>query len=72
MGVIQLLSTIDGGHTPICNSCGVTLCWDILDEEYRDKQLFWDNWECRDCNPSAHGSRKRWVAQQPISTHNRR
>jgi hypothetical protein len=50
MGTAITASTIPGGVTPICNDCGVALCWDISDEEYAARPKFWDNWICRDCN----------------------
>lgn len=51
MGVTKIPSTLPGGLTPICNTCGVLLCWDISEEEYLDFKKFWDNWVCEDCNP---------------------
>lgn len=38
-----------GDLTPICNDCGVSLCWDISQEEYDSRPLFWDNWVCKNC-----------------------
>lgn len=38
--------------TPICNTCGITLCWDISEDEYDENPSFWDNWKCEDCNGS--------------------
>ena len=49
MGITILPSTIDGGYTPICNSCMITLCWDISEEEYQEEKWFWDNWTCKEC-----------------------
>lgn len=48
MGV--LFEPFLGGYTPICNSCGIKLCWDISEYEYEDNELFWDNWKCQQCN----------------------
>lgn len=56
MGVTINNSTLSGSYTPICNSCGVCLCWDISEYEYLEYKEFWDNWKCRDCNPKAKGS----------------
>lgn len=50
MGVHVTSSTIDDGLTPICNDCGVSLCWDISTEEYEENPAFWDSWICRVCN----------------------
>lgn len=60
MGVHTTKSTIPGGITPICNDCGVSLCWDIDLEEYNQYKVFWDNWSCRDCNPDNKGSYKKF------------
>lgn len=50
MGVHVHHGTMPEGKTPICNECGVSLCFDISDDEYSLNQTFWDNWICRDCN----------------------
>ena len=49
MGVIDS-TTFRDGKTPICNACGVWLCWDISNEEYAQAAPFWDSWVCEDCN----------------------
>jgi len=52
MGVIVLPSTIAGGFTPICNSCGVTAEYDISSTEYWKDVLSvkaWDRWLCNTC-----------------------
>ena len=49
MGITVLPSTMDGGYTPICNECGVALCWDITKIEYQDRPEFWEQWICKDC-----------------------
>lgn len=50
MGVHKHNGTMDGAVTPICNDCGVSLCWDISIEQYQEDSEFWDDWVCRDCN----------------------
>jgi hypothetical protein len=50
MGVHQHRGTMTGALTPICNHCGVSLCWDIATEEYEQDRAFWDGWACEDCN----------------------
>ena len=60
MGVVIKNSTLDGGVTPVCNSCGAHLCWDIAMVDYAKTKEFWDNWLCEDCNPKAVGSLTRW------------
>ncbi|NCX56010.1 MAG: hypothetical protein EBW87_02280 [Burkholderiaceae bacterium] len=50
MGITITTSTLPGGVTPICNECGISLCWDLSDCEYRERQAFWDSWVCKECN----------------------
>jgi hypothetical protein len=50
MAVVTLPSTLDHGYTPLCSECGIHLCWDISEEEYEERQAFWDNWRCQECN----------------------
>lgn len=50
MGAHIHRGTMPGGMTPICEECGVALCWDIAVEEYEAERAFWDAWKCRDCN----------------------
>lgn len=49
-----------GGYIPVCETCGVALCWGIAPHEYEEDKKFWDDWQCRDCDPNADGSRKRY------------
>lgn len=53
MAAEVLESTIPGGKTPMCNYCGVRLCWDISDKEYLKDKNFWDDWICAECNNGA-------------------
>lgn len=41
-----------GDITPICNSCGIVLCYSISDICYEEHRLFWDEWECDVCQPN--------------------
>lgn len=50
MGVQVAGGTLPGGVTPVCNDCGVALCWDISQGEYAQDRAFWDAWRCRECN----------------------
>lgn len=59
MGVTVTPSTMSGGLTPICNQCGVCLCWDISEEEYAEDKRFWDEWICQDCNGGEPMRRRR-------------
>lgn len=61
MGVTKHNGTMPDGYTPICNTCGVTLCWDIHQTEYEHQKAFWDEWRCKECKPDAIGSRKKWL-----------
>ena len=47
--------------TPICNDCGISLCWDILEEEYKEAKQFWDDWICQDCNGGIRLNLKEWL-----------
>lgn len=59
MGTVQSKDT--DGYTPICNECGVHLCWDISYIEYEENKKFWDNWKCEECDSDVWGSRKRFI-----------
>lgn len=60
MGVGISVSTLPGGVTPMCNECGVALCWDVSDSEYEQEKDFWDAWRCEDCNGGRPMSLKAW------------
>lgn len=45
-----------GEAQPICNECGVALCWSIDEIEYLKWKGFWDEWRCRDCNENYKGA----------------
>ncbi len=47
MGVI-LDNELDGWQ-PICNDCGIPLCWSLSSEQLFETRVFWDNWMCEDC-----------------------
>lgn len=51
-----------GEVQPVCNECGVALCWSIDHSEYMQWQIFWDDWKCRDCNPEYEGAYRRHKA----------
>lgn len=50
MGVHQHGGTMTGAVTPICDNCGVSLCWDISRTEFLEAKPFWEEWTCQDCN----------------------
>jgi hypothetical protein len=64
MGVSVNPGTIPGGYTPICNLCGVSLCWDISEEEYSEDQYYWDQWICRECNGGEPYTRKMFYGEK--------
>ncbi len=64
MGVIHTNSTMPGAVTPVCNVCGVFLCWDIAEHEYVHDQAFWDEWICQECHGGVPLSLKAWRRQQ--------
>ena len=63
MGVTVSRGTMPGGCTPICNDCGICLCWDISDEEYEEDRLFWDSWICKECNHGIPMNRKDFASK---------
>ena len=63
MGVVES----DLGYTPVCNNCGVHLCWDISDFDYDEAEAFWDAWMCEKCNGSRM-SRKEWIIKNKESS----
>jgi len=65
MGVHRHGGTPEGAVTPICNECGVSLCWDLSDFEYAEAKPFWDRWICQECNGGTKMSLKAWHAQNP-------
>jgi hypothetical protein len=36
-------------YTPICDDCGIALCWDIDETIYKQNIKYWDNWKCDAC-----------------------
>jgi hypothetical protein len=61
MGVSFRLFEYTGGITPMCDDCGVALCWDIDELEYLENKGFWDDWICQDCNGGIPLSLKQWI-----------
>jgi hypothetical protein len=49
MGVIPSRMKDPTFLTPICNDCGICLCWDISVEEYEADKAFWEGWQCEFC-----------------------
>ena len=60
MGLTVTKGTIPGAMTPVCNDCGVHLCWDVGEEEAESCRAFWDAWVCQDCNNGQRMSLKDW------------
>ena len=58
MGVVQSHMFLGEGLTPICDKCGVALCWDISVSEYEEDKQFWDDWVCESCDPEYKKRRK--------------
>lgn len=61
MGIHTHGGTMAGAVTPICNDCGISLCWDISEDEYEQAKAFWDAWICQDCNGGEPLSLKHWM-----------
>lgn len=62
MGITTHGGTMDGGVTPTCNNCGISLCWDISRTEYLSARAFWEAWTCQECNGSRL-SAHRWTLE---------
>jgi hypothetical protein len=58
MGVIKLEHH---EYQPVCNDCGLALCFTLDEREYEREQEYWDYWTCVYCNPHAVGSLARWL-----------
>jgi len=67
MGATFGPSTPPGALTPICNDCGICLCWDISVDEYEEDKPFWDAWICQDCNGGVRLSLTVWRNEQPTA-----
>ena len=63
MGLHKHGGTMDGGLTPICEACGVSLCWDIEEGEALALEAFWNQWKCQDCNHGVRMSIEEWKAR---------
>lgn len=63
MGLHKHGGTMDGGLTPICEACGVSLCWDIEENEALALEAFWNQWKCQDCNDGVRMSIEDWKAR---------
>lgn len=50
MGATVCRGTMPECLTPVCNECGIHLCWDISEDEYAEYKQFWDDWICQSCN----------------------
>jgi len=46
MGIINNKS---GELQPVCDDCGIALCWTISEFDYLLRKDFWDNWKCKVC-----------------------
>lgn len=57
---MALIYKIDGWQ-PICNDCGIALCFTISDDEKYRFGEFWENWRCQYCDPYVIGSFSRWL-----------
>jgi hypothetical protein len=49
MGIIT--EDLDG-YQPICDKCGICLCYKIGEIEYSEHKEFWDSWICKECKPN--------------------
>lgn len=58
--------TFADGFTPVCNACGVHLCWDIGPDEYAKSWQFWTRWCCESCNGGQDMNSKSFTAPGKI------
>jgi len=65
MGLHRHGSTMEGALTPICNGCGVSLCWDIEANEALGDADFWLQWQCETCNGGNRMSLEMWRKSRP-------
>ena len=70
MGIGKHGGTVPGAVTPVCNECGIFLCWDLCEEEAAENSGFWDAWVCQDCNGGHRMSLKQWQEQRATVTPN--
>ena len=63
MGLHTHRGTMQGALTPICESCGVSLCWDIEESEAIEYEEFWNQWVCQDCNGGVRMSLEKWKTE---------
>lgn len=68
MGLHKHGSTMDGALTPICESCGVSLCWDVEEIQAIADMDFWNQWKCQDCNGGHRMSLEQWRLKHPAVT----
>lgn len=40
-----------GEVQPMCDDCGIALCWSVDLKEFIEWFGFWDVWKCCRCNP---------------------
>ena len=58
---MRLIEKPDGWQ-PICNDCGICLCFSISQEEYKRTKDFWEQWRCVYCDKYAIGSFARYLS----------
>ena len=68
MGLHTHGGTMEGALTPICEACGVSLCWDIEENEALADEAFWNQWKCQDCNDGVRMSLEKWRLEHLAST----
>lgn len=49
MGITVLNNSDLDEVRPICNDCGILLCWGISITEYEEREAFWNAWRCEYC-----------------------
>jgi hypothetical protein len=54
---MAVILTESGDYQPICQDCGIALCWTLDWFSYEDHKDYWDRWKCETCDP---GYFNRW------------
>lgn len=61
MGVYEIDEGLGYEYKPICNKCGINLCYSLSFVEYLENKDYWDNWCCLECDPNYL---TRWMENQ--------
>jgi len=60
---MSVIPAVLGGYQPVCDMCGICLCYEVEPENYELHRNFWDNWKCEVCDPDYF---KRWKNERRL------